>query len=154
MLYTLTLFLHSWFRWLVLLTGLFLLVRTAEGTARGRAWQPLDQRAGAAFLSALDAQVLLGLVLYVASPLTPKSFADLRAFMPIAPLRFFAVEHVAGMLVALAAAHIGWARGKRAPSDRVRQRRVLVGVAVAMVAILLSIPWPWLSYGRALVRSL
>jgi hypothetical protein len=131
-----------------------LLVCTAEGTARGRAWRRLDQRAGAAFLSALDGQVLLGLILYVVSPLTPKSFADLRAFMPVAPLRFFAVEHVTGMVIALVAAHVGWARGKRAPSDRVHHRRVLVGVVVALLAILVSIPWPWLSYGRALARSL
>jgi hypothetical protein len=150
MVYALTLFLHSWLRWAVLLTGVLLLVRTA----RGRGWRPLDQRAGVAFLAALDLQVLLGLLLYfVVSPLTPKSFADLRAFMPVAPLRFFAVEHFAGMLVALVAAHVGWARGKRAPSDAVRHRRVLVGVAVALLAILASIPWPWLPYGRTLVRS-
>jgi hypothetical protein len=155
MLYALTIFLHSWLRWIVLAAGVVLLVRTAEGTARKRAWRPLDQRAGAAFLSALDLQVLVGLLLYfVVSPLTPKSFADLRAFMPVAPLRFFAVEHGTGMLIAMVAAHVGWVRGKRAPTDGARHRRVLVGVAVALLAILASIPWPWLSYGRDLVRGL
>jgi hypothetical protein len=149
------LWLHSWLRWVVLATGVTLLARSAGGLLRGRAWDAWDRRAGIAFLSALDTQVLLGLALYfVLSPLTPKSFADLRAFMPVAPLRFFAVEHPTAMLVGLVAAHVGWARAKRASTDRARHRRVLVGLAVAMLVIAAGIPWPWLSYGRALVRAL
>lgn len=153
MLYSFLLFLHSWLRWLVLATGAVLLVRVATGASRRTAWEPRDQRAGAAFLAALDSQVLLGLVLYVVSPLTPKSFDDLHVFMKVPTLRFFAVEHAVGMVLAAVAAHVGWARGRRSPSDDVRFKRVLVGVILAMLAILVSIPWPFLPYGRSLVRT-
>jgi hypothetical protein len=148
------LWLHSWLRWVVLATGATLLARAAAGLLRGRAWSAWDRRAAVAFLSALDTQVLLGLSLFfVLSPLTPRSVADLRAFMPVAPLRFFAVEHPTAMLVGLIAAHAGWAFARRAPTDRARHRRILVGVGVAMLAFAVGIPWPWLPYGRALVRG-
>jgi hypothetical protein len=153
--YPYALLLHSWLRWAILATGAFLLVRTATGLSQCRPWRPWDQRSAIAFLSVLDTQVLLGISLYVfLSPITPKSMADFRAFMPVSALRFFAVEHVTGMLVAATAAHVAWTLGKRAAVDRVRHRRVLVGVALAMLMIAASIPWPWLSYGRPLVRAL
>jgi hypothetical protein len=155
MLYAGVLFLHSWLRWAVVLTGVALCARAVYATATRRPWQPWDQRLGTWFVAALDSQVLLGLLLYfVLSPLTPRSLGDVRAAMPIAPLRFFALEHPVGMLAAAIAAHVGSAVGKRAATAAVRRRRVLIGAAVALVAILLSIPWPWLAMGRPLVRSL
>ena len=153
MLYQFTLYLHSWLRWAIVVAGAVLLVRTATGMMRGRAWQTLDQRVGIVFLSCLDAQVLIGFVLYFfLSPITPKSLSALQAAMPVTLLRFFAVEHATGMLGAAIAWHVGWARGKRAATDRIRHRRVLVGLVVALLAIAISIPWPWLPYGRPLVR--
>ena len=153
MLYPFLLLLHSWLRWLVVLSSVVVLARSAQGAWAGRTFSPLDRRLGALFLSALDTQVLLGLVLYFfVSPLTPRSLSDVRAFMPVAPLRFFAVEHIFGMLVALAAAHVGWARGKRAPTDTARHRRIAIGVGLAVLAIVVSIPWPGLRYARPLLR--
>ena len=155
MAYAFVLLVHSWLRWAILVAGGVVVVRSATGLARGLPWGPQDRRAGVALLSCLDAQVLLGLVLYFfLSPVTPKSFADLHAFMPVAPLRFFAVEHPTGMVLATVAVHVGWALGKRATADRDRHRRLLVGLLVAMALIAVSMPWPWLSYGRPLVRGL
>jgi hypothetical protein len=155
MIYATVLVLHSWLRWVVVLTGAALCARAVFATVRRRPWQPWDRRLALAFVSALDAQLLLGLLLYFfLSPITPRSFGDLRTFMPISPLRFFAIEHPFGMLLALIAAHVGWARSKRAPTDPVRWRQILVGSVLALLAILISIPWPWLAAGRPLVRAL
>jgi hypothetical protein len=154
MLYVIVLLIHSWLRWGVLLAALALLGRSVAASAKKLPWEPIDRRLGAAFLSALDTQVALGLLLYfVLSPLTPKSLADYRTYMPIAALRFFAVEHIFGMLLALAAAHIGWARAKKSADDAQRRRRVAIGVALALVAIAVTIPWPPLPYGRPLFRG-
>jgi hypothetical protein len=155
MAYLIVIFIHSWLRWVVILSGVAVAVRATSGAMTGRTWKPLDELLGRVFVSAFDTQVLLGLLLYfVVSPLTPKSVADLRAYMPVAPLRFFAVEHITGMIVALVSAHVGWALGKRATSSRARHRRVAIGVGVALFVIAASIPWPGLSYGRPLVRGL
>ncbi|HLK38144.1 MAG TPA: hypothetical protein VKU41_15385 [Polyangiaceae bacterium] len=152
--YASALLFHSLLRWAILATGAMVVVRSAMGLTRGRPWGAWDRRAGVALLSCMDAQVLLGLVLYLfLSPVTPKSLADFHASMAVAPLRFFAVEHPTGMLLATIAVHTGWALGKRAPADRDRHRRVLVGVLVALALIAVGVPWPWLSHGRPLVRG-
>ena len=69
-------------------------------------------------------------------------------------LRFFVVEHLTGMIIAIALAHIGRARVKKTSDANARHRYVLIFVGLAMVAILLSIPWPGMAGGRELFRSL
>lgn len=153
MLYALVLFVHSWLRWVVVLAGLASVARAAHGVATRRRWLPLDQRLGLVFVAALDAEVLLGLLLYfVLSPVTPKSLADFRTYMPVAPLRFFAIEHAFGMLLAVAVAHVGWRRLKKTQGDRGRLVCALVALGIALVLVAVSVPWPWMSYGRPLFR--
>jgi hypothetical protein len=153
MAYSYALFLHSWLRWGVLASGLLLLTVTFTAVVRRRSWSTSDRRLVLLFLSTLDAQLLLGLLLYFSlSPITPRNLSDLRAFLGVAPLRFFAVEHPTGILIGALCAHLGWARGKRTLVDRDRHRRVLVGVLLALLAIGLSVPWPWFPYGRPLFR--
>jgi hypothetical protein len=68
-------------------------------------------------------------------------------------LRFYAVEHVAGMVGALALVHIGRVRIKKAADDRARHRTALIFFGLGLLLILLSIPWPVMSGGRALFRG-
>jgi len=155
MAYELVLFIHSWLRWLVLIAAAVLVAISARGLFSGRSWGSAEKLAGTAFLALFDTQIVLGLLLYfVFSPVTPKSFGDVGTFMHDSVLRFFAVEHLTGMLVAATAAHIGWARAKRATSDKIRFRRVLVGVGIALLVVFASIPWPSRPYGRPLARSM
>jgi hypothetical protein len=155
MLYALVLIVHSWLRWVVLLAGVASVARAAHGVATRRPWSPVDRRLGIVFVSSLDAQVVLGLLLYfVLSPVTPKSLADFGAYMHLAPLRFFAIEHAFGMLFGVAIAHIGWQRLKKTTTDRGRQMCVIVGFAIALVLVAGSVPWPSLPYGRPLFRTL
>lgn len=151
--YALVLFLHSWVRWAVVLSLVAVNLRMIMGLVRRTSWRPLDRAFALLFLAALHTQIAVGLVMYFGlSALTPKSMADLRAFMSVAPLRFFAVEHLFGMTLATISFHLGWAAGKRARSDRLRYKRVLAGAGVALVLILVSIPWPFFVYGRPVVR--
>jgi hypothetical protein len=151
--YGVVLIVHSWLRWAVIGTALGVFARALLGALLGRPWRASDRRWAVVFLSVLDTQILLGLILYfVFSPLTPKSLADLRAFMHVAPLRFFAVEHGTGMLAALVAAHTGWALAKRSRTDHARHRRIAVATGLALLAIAASVPWPWFAYGRPLWR--
>jgi hypothetical protein len=114
-----------------------------------------DRGLGIAFLSGLDAQVVLGLLLYFwLSPVTPKSLADFRSYMPVATLRFFAIEHVFGMLLGVAAAHAGWRRLKKSVTDRSRHMCVAVAFGIALVALVVAIPWPGMPYGRRLLRTI
>jgi hypothetical protein len=152
MLYAVVLTIHSWLRWAVLFAGLVAFVRAAAGASRGSAWTAADDRTGFWFVTILDLQVLLGLVLYVfLSPFTHAAFGDFGAAMKNSGLRFWAVEHLTGMIVGVALAHIGRVRSRKTDSLR-RHRLVAIFFALALVAIAISIPWPGTPAGRPLLR--
>jgi hypothetical protein len=152
MLYAVVLTVHSWLRWAVLLIGLIAFVRAAAGASRGNAWTAADERTGFWFVTVLDLQVLLGLVLYVfLSPFTHAAFADFGAAMKNSGLRFWAVEHITGMIIGLVLVHVGRVRARKTDSLR-RHRVVAICFGLALVAIAVSIPWPGTPAGRPLLR--
>jgi hypothetical protein len=152
MLYAAVLTIHSWLRWLVILAGIAAFVRAAGGASSRRPWTPADDRSGFWFITTLDLQVLLGLVLYVfLSPFTHAAFGDIGAAMKNSGLRFWLVEHPFGVIVGIALAHIGRARARKTDSLR-RHRIVAIFFGLALVALLASIPWPGTPAARPLLR--
>ena len=140
--YELVLIIHSWLRWAVIGAGLW---AAFGGGSRYSA-------AGKWFTRLLDVQILLGLLLYfVLSPFTRAALGDFGAAMSNSQLRFFAVEHVFGILIGTALAHIGSGRIRKAAPER-GPRLALIFYGLALVAILASIPWPGMPAGRPLFR--
>ena len=151
--YSLALLAHSWVRWIVLLAGVVAVGRAILGLTGGRPWTGADGRLARLFPVVLDVQTLIGLILYVVlSPFTRAAFGDMAAAMRNAGLRFYVVEHLVGMLVAVALAHVGSVRIKRSRTDAERHRYAAIFFGLALVAILLSIPWPGTPSGRPLFR--
>ena len=153
--YVSVLALHSWLRWAVILAGLYAIARAVAGAAGKRPWTRADDRAGYWFILAFDLQVLVGLLLYLAlSPITRTAMGDFGEAMRSAGLRFWAVEHVFGMLVAAGLAHAGRARSRRLPDQAARHKVAAICFVLALLTILISIPWPGMPAGRPLFRSL
>ena len=149
--YSLVLNVHSWMRWVVIATCLWTILRAVM--AGGRPWTPADARASRLFMITLDIQVFLGLLLYgVLSPFTRQAMSDMGAAMKVSALRFFLVEHLFGMLIAVALTHIGIARIRRASGDARRHKTALIFFSLALLAIFASIPWPGMPAGRPLFR--
>ena len=140
--YTILLILHSWLRWAVVAAGLVAVVRGGSGS----------QAAGKWYTMLLDTQMLIGLLLYfVFSPITTAALADFGGAMSVPQLRFFAVEHLFGMIVAIAFAHVGRGRVRKAPIER-RARIAAIFYGLSVLALLASIPWPGMPAGRPLFR--
>ena len=151
--YELLLAVHSLFRWLVLAAGLAALARALAGARRRGPWTNADDKAGLWFVAATDLQFLLGLLLYaVMSPITRLAFQDFGSAMGNSVLRFWAVEHAFGMLVAVALVHIGRARAKKAPEAK-RHRLAAIFFGIALIAMVLTIPWPGMPAARPLLRG-
>jgi hypothetical protein len=151
--YSALLTVHSWLRWVVLLIGLLAAARGISGWRTGRPWTLQDERIGRFFATSLDLQMLLGLALYFfLSPFTRMALQDFGAAMRTSSLRFWAVEHLFGMLVALVIAHVGRARIRKAPLDERRHKAAAIAFTLALLVIIASIPWPGLPNGRALFR--
>jgi hypothetical protein len=99
-------------------------------------------------------QFTLGLLLYVwLSPIVRSAFANFGLAMRSAPLRFFAVEHITAMVLAVGALHTANARGRKAPNDAKRQRAAAWGSGGFLLLALIGIPWPELKHGRPLART-
>src|SRR5512133_3623476 len=109
--YTGFLHLHDTLRWLVLLSLVVTLVKYVSGWLGNQPWKKVDNTLGIVFTSLMDLQLLTGLVLYFfLSPVTKLAMSDFGAAMKNADLRFYAVEHLAMMLIAVVLVHIGRAK--------------------------------------------
>ena len=151
--YDIALHAHSWLRWLALIAGAYAVVRGFTGRSGRRIWTRTDDRVGAIFTGLLDLQMLIGLLLYFAlSPITRAAMADFGAAMGNSGLRFWAVEHPFGMIVAIVLAHAGRARVRKITADQRKHGTAAVFFTLALIAILLSIPWPGMPQGRPLFR--
>ena len=140
--YSVVLFLHSWVRWIVMIAAVVAIVRAFYGWLGKKDWAKLDDQLGLLFSTSLDIQMLLGLILYIfLSPITQAAFKNLGAAMSDATLRFFTLEHLLYMLVAVVLGHVGRALSKKATEPVAKHRMAAILFGLATLAILLAIPW-------------
>jgi hypothetical protein len=149
--YTTLLAIHSWVRWLALIAGVGATLAAVTGRVQG-ASSPAD-RWGLVAMVALDIQMLLGLLLYlVVSPNMRPILADFGAAMKDPTLRFWAVEHLAAMFVAIALAHVGRVLARKAAAPAAKRTRLMVCFGLSTVLMILGMPWPGRPGGRPLFR--
>ncbi|MEZ4903921.1 MAG: cytochrome B [Spirosomataceae bacterium] len=128
---------HSGLRYVVL--GLLLAAIYTAFTNKSKPNTPYSK----VYLWAMIAthtQLLIGLVLY-AMDWGVKVRFDM---MSDKFYRFYTVEHIVGMLIAIALITVGHALGKKA-----QHGKVFMYYTIALVIILLSIPWPFRNLGAA-----
>ena len=148
--YSITLFLHNLLRWIALILVIATVVSAILALIRKREWNETDRKLGLFSTIALDVQILLGLLLYVVlSPFTKGIFQDFRAAMSVADQRFFAIEHVFYMILAIVFAHLGNALSKKVEASDAKFKRVMIFFGIALIALLLGIPW-----SRPLLRAI
>jgi hypothetical protein len=142
---------HNIVRWLILIAAVVAIIQAFVGWFGEKEWSKANGLTGLIYVSAVDLNVLLGLILYLfLSPLTRQAFADFGAAMGNPTLRFFAVEHIFTMLVALALAHVGRSLSKKATETIKKHRTAAIWYTVSLLAILTMIPWDralWPSLG-------
>ena len=148
--YLITLLLHSWLRWLALVAGggatFFALGTGAAAMSRADRW-------GRIFIIALDVQLLLGVLLYgVYSPYTTAAMKDFGGAMRDPVLRFWAVEHLALMLSAVFVAHVGKVLARKTTDPAKKRMRLLLCFGVALVLMLVGMPWSDMIKGQRLFR--
>lgn len=140
--YPIILAVHNIFRWVVVIAAVLALVRAYRGWLRKGDWSNADRRAGVFFTVAMDIQLLLGLLLYVFfSPITRAAFSNFGAAMSDPGARFFALEHFLYMFLAVVFAHLGNTFAKKAVQPADKHRRAAIWYTLAVLAILLGMPW-------------
>lgn len=133
--------LHSLFRWVVLtglLTGLF---RAYRGWLGRRPFTAFDNTIRHTTATLAHGQLILGYGLYLVSPLIA-SF-HLREAEHAPTTLFFGVQHVALMTLAIAGLTIGSALAKRQATDQAKFQVMAGWFTLALLLILVAIPWPF-----------
>lgn len=146
-LYNAFLHVHSVVRWIVLLLLIFAILNSL--IAGNRPYIRTDNRLGILLTIFTDLMLVAGIYLYFMGPrgyrmMEGKGMSDI---MKDATTRFYVVEHMAGMLIAIILIHIGKAQGRKKISDRAKHRRTMIFYLLALLIILASIPWPFREIG-------
>lgn len=140
--YTVLLHAHNLFRWLVLIVLIFAIGFAFIGWYKKRSWNKKDNLAGLVLTIFIDIQFVLGFVLYAfVSPITEAAFNDFGAAMKNQELRFYAVEHILMMVIALIIIHIVRAKSKKHLAPWKKHRATFVFYTIAFVFIMAAIPW-------------
>ena len=125
-----------------MLVAVITLVQYLAGWLGGKPWKKADNLLGIVFTSIMDVQLLTGLVLYFfLSPLTKIAFSDMGAAMKNADLRFYAVEHIFLMLIAVVLVHIGRAKSKKSLFDVSKFKIAFIYFSIAFALVIAGIPW-------------
>lgn len=134
---------HSGLRWIVLLTLLYALFQAWKGWKNKAAFAGAYKSAGTFFIASLHVQFILGLIIYFQSPWFNLLKQNGGAVMGDKLTRFYAVEHISIMLLAVILATVGSARSKRAATDEAKHRTRFTFFLITLVLILAGIPWPF-----------
>jgi hypothetical protein len=140
--------LHSTLRWIILI--LLLLAVYKSFADRNKAFTPGHKKTGLFLMIACDLMLLVGLYQWFAGKTWGLINIKERGFgavMKDPVARFFAVEHFIGMIIAIILVHIGYAYSKKNIPDGVKHKRALLFYGLALLIILISIPWPFRAVG-------
>jgi len=149
--YSSVLLLHSWLRWVVLISVIGVTLAALRNQVEGE--RSVADRWGLIAMMAIDLQMLLGVLLYfVLSPFTTEALKNFSAAMQNPPLRFWAVEHATSMFLAVILAHVGRVLARKASTPGAKRTRLLIWFGLATLLIMLGTPWPGMANGRPLFR--
>ncbi len=139
--YPILLTVHGALRWLILAAALWAVVLAFTGWLAAKPWTKRARIAGVVYVGLFDLQLLLGLALYFLSPVVKAALGNMGVAMKEHELRFFAVEHIFEMVLALAVAHAGSVLVKKIADDAGKYRAAALCYGTSLVLVLAAIPW-------------
>ncbi len=152
-LYSGLLHLHSIMRWVILILLIVAIYKAYTGMTSSRLYDKNDKKVGLYLMISAHITLLIGLYQWFVGPLGLKNIQllGMGGVMKDANYRFFAVEHITGMLIAIILITIGKGVAKKNMADRAKHKKAFWMFTIAFILIFLSIPWP---FRQAIARPL
>ena len=126
--------LHSGLRWVALI----LLIWAIVNAFSAKHFEKKHKMVNLFALVTLHIQLVIGLIQYFTSAKVQFS----EGWMKEPLLRFYGMEHLAGMLLAIILITIGYSKAKRKENDADKFKVIRLFYSIGLIIILLSIPWP------------
>jgi hypothetical protein len=143
--YTGLLHLHSFLRWVILVLAVVAIYKSYIGMTAGKPFTAGDKKTGLFLMIAAHTTLLIGIYQWVVGPWGLQNIENMGfgAVMKDSVFRFYAVEHLTGMLIAIILITIGRGVSKKNIPDAVKHKKTFWFFLVALLIILVSIPWPF-----------
>lgn len=142
--------LHSYNRYLVMIALVLVLFRSFSGWMGRKPYEKFDNAASAALLGLTHLQLLLGLILYFfVSNWTRPLFSGGGIDMKDAWQRYFAMEHILMMIIAVVLIQLGRTFSKRRTDDTQKHRTLAIYTIIGTLIILASLAPKGLLFGSA-----
>jgi NADH:ubiquinone oxidoreductase subunit 2 (subunit N) len=127
--------LHSGLRWVALVLLIWAIVNAFSAKRFEKKHKMINLFA----LVTLHIQLVIGLIQYF----TSAKVQFIEGWMKNPLLRFYGMEHLIGMLLAITLITIGYSRAKRKENDADKFKVIRLFYTLGFVLILLFIPWPF-----------
>jgi membrane protein DedA with SNARE-associated domain len=141
--YSVFVHIHSLLRWLVLICIILAIINASYKLSRKKITDQKDCIFNRLAMMVMHIQLLFGLVLYFISPKVVFQAASMKDSL----LRFYLVEHIGLMIMAVVLVTIGYIKSDRAIDERKKHKSLVVYYSIALLLILAAIPWPFRGLG-------
>lgn len=133
--------LHSLVRWLVLILLVLSIFMAWRGWVFKRPFSRFAALVQLITLRTVHLQFCLGLLLYFLSPLVNYFLHHFRAAVHMREIRFFGMEHITMMFIAIAMITIGSDQVNRLSLSEEKYKAMTIWFGIGLLIILTSIPW-------------
>ncbi|MBM7419973.1 MULTISPECIES: hypothetical protein [Chryseobacterium] len=136
-------FLHSIFRWLVLLSLLYSIFIAYKGYFSNKEFTKTDDFVRHSTATIAHIQLVLGITLYSQSPIIKYFWNNFNEAKESFDLLFFGLIHIFLMVFSIILITIGSSISKRKTTDKEKFKTMLIYFIIALVVIFIAIPWPF-----------
>lgn len=131
--YELIVNIHSVLRWVLLFFLVVTIIKSLIGWFGNQSWKPADNQLSLLTLIFTHTQLIIGFVLYFISPQVNFSEPVSDAY------RFYTVEHITGMLIAIILITVGRVLAKKRSVPKVKFRVVAIFFTLGLIIMISSI---------------
>jgi hypothetical protein len=141
--YSAIIFLHSLFRWLVVLSLIYAIYRAFTGFRYNKPFSGTDNAVRHWTATIAHIQLTIGIILYTQSPVIKYFWKHTKVAFQTFDITFYAIVHLLMMVSAIIIITIGSAMAKRKETDQEKFMTMLLWFTIAFFIIFIAIPWPF-----------
>ncbi|MCJ8210611.1 cytochrome B [Mucilaginibacter sp. RS28] len=133
--YNIVKYLHSGFRFVVIILLVLAILQSLSGWLGRRRYTEGNRKLNLFAMISAHTQLLIGLILYFLSPFVQFNSSTMKT-----PLtRFWTMEHITMMIIALVLITIGHSRSKKLNAPEAKHKSIAIFYIIAMILIILAI---------------
>jgi hypothetical protein len=134
---------HSWFRWLVLITLIFSVLVAFRGLRHHKPFTKTANQLRHWTATAAHIQLVIGIIVYIKSPVILYFIQHFSEAIQYPEMLFFGLIHSLLMFTSVIFVTIGSSLTKRKSTDQAKYKTMLIWFSMTLLLIFIAIPWPF-----------